>query len=207
MSTTIDSTALILPDNSIPGRTLLNAAEILRSQMAQVAYHETPILLTQLRTWDALQTNLPGTATADDLAIITGTAGTDAPEIQAGDVKTLTGSRKAGFLLEIPDNWEDGQSLEVRINAGMETTVADGSCTVDLQAWAYNDPTTDVVSTAAQSINSLTPADKDFALTVTGLDPSEWLYCVITIAYVDTATGTAVTPTIYNIARRCDTRG
>lgn len=208
MSVTIAGNGLTIPDASIPGRTLTADAEIARSQMAQVAYHETPIRFTDLRTWDAFATLLPGTAATDDLALITGTPGTDALEVQAGDVKAAgSSSRKAGFQLVVPDNWEDGQSLEVRINAGMETTVADNSCTVDLEAWLPSAPTTDLVATAAQDMNSLTAADFDFALTITTIDPSDILLCVVTIAYNDAATGTAVTPVIYSIARRCDTRG
>ena len=48
-----------------------------------------PVTLTDLRIWDAIQTNLTGTANTDDLAIVGTTFGTTAPVINAGDCKAL----------------------------------------------------------------------------------------------------------------------
>jgi hypothetical protein len=210
MTTDISSVTLRLPDNSIAGRALLNNAEILRSQMKQVSYDTTPIPLSHMRTWDSMATNLPATAATDDLGFVTGTPGADSPMLSADDVKTTSSARKAAFELEVPGNWEDGESLAVRMRAAMETTIADGSCTIDLEAW-LGDGTgaagSDLVSTAAQDMNSVTPANFDFELTTSGVTAGDLITCVITITYADTATVTAVTPVIYSVSRRADTQG
>ncbi len=44
-----------------------------RDNLTTESLVEYPVLLTQMRVWDALQTNLPGTSSADDMALITGT--------------------------------------------------------------------------------------------------------------------------------------
>lgn len=196
--------------NQIPASILKNAAEILRTQMAQVAFAETPIRLSELKVWNAMATNLPAAAADDDLGLTTGTPGTNSLQVDAGDVKTLNSSRKAAFELIVPDNYDDGQSFELRLRAAMETNVADTSCTIDVEAWKPNGSGgvgSDLVITSAQDMNSLTPADFDFAIDASNLDPGDKLEVVVTIAYNDSATGTAVTPVIYDITRRCDVRG
>lgn len=55
-------------------------SSFLQEDLAVYAYN-----LTQLRVHDALQTDLPGTASSDDLALIGGTFGTGSPTIQAND--------------------------------------------------------------------------------------------------------------------------
>jgi hypothetical protein len=92
----------------------------------------------------------------------------------------------------------------------METNPSDGTATVDLQAWKPDGAGavgSDLCTTAAQSINSLTAADKDFTIDASGIDPGDKLLCVLSLAVVDGATATAVTPAVYAITRRCDTRG
>lgn len=185
-------------------------AEIALSKLAQKVLNPEPVLLTSCRVWDAQHSMVVGTAAADDLALITGTPGTDTPMLSAGDVKATSSARKVAFELPVPGNYEDGQTFQVSIRAAMETTVADGSCTVDLQAWLDDGSGAagnDLVTTDAQSMNSLTPADYDFAIDATAIDPGDKLNCVLTITYVDSATATAVTPVVYSITRQCDTRG
>lgn len=209
--TTLSVTRLDIEDNSIPGRALAAALELAPTQLAQRTFMTTPVPFTSCRVWDAMASMVVGTAAADDLALITGTPGTNAPKLSAGDLKAAGAtSRKVAFELEVPANYDDGETFQVRIRAGMETTIADTSCTVDLQVWKpAGDGTVgaDLCATAAQSINSLTEADFDFEITASGLDPGDKLICVVTIACNDAATVAAVTPAIYSILRRCDTRG
>lgn len=209
MATFSNATISIATPN-IANADISSNAEIAVSKLAQQVLQPEPLPLTSCRVWDAMHTMVVGTAAADDLAIITGTPGTDSPMLSAGDVKATSSARKVAFELAVPGNYEDGQTFQVRLRAAVETTIADGSCTIDLQAWKGDGAGaagTDHVTTAAQSMNSLTPADYDFTIDATSIDPGDKLTCVVTITYVDTATATAVTPVIYSIDRLCDTRG
>lgn len=209
--TTITVTRMDIADNGIPANALATNLNLAVTQLAQRTFMAYPVPFTSCRVWDAMHTMVVGTAATDDLALITGTPGTDAPKLSAGDLKAAGAtSRKVAFELDVPANYDDGETFQVRIRAGMETTIADGSCTVDLQVWKPAGDGlvgSDLCATAAQSINSLAEADKDFEITASSLDPGDKLICVVTIACTDTATATAVTPVIYSILRRCDTRG
>lgn len=164
------------------------------------------------RVWDALQTNLPGTAATDDLALHTGTWGTDAPYITSDDVKNTTTTRRAACIKALPSNYADAQGVKILAWAGMQTTVASSSCTVDFEVWRidHEDGTlgsADLVSTAAQTINSLTEDDVTFDLTTTTLSAGDLLYIRMTIACTDSATVTAVIPSIWTVQILADTRG
>lgn len=207
---TFQNVVIVVPSLGLTDSDISATAAISVSKLAQRVLLPEPIPLTSCRVWDAMQTMVVGTAAADDLALVTGTPGTDAPMLSAGDVKATSSSRKVAFELAVPGNYEDGQTFQVRLRAAIETTIADGSCTVDIQAYlpaGDGSVGSNLVTTAAQSINSLTPADYDFAIDASGIDPGDKLICVVTIAYVDAATATAVTPVIYSIDRLCDTRG
>ena len=92
-----------------------------------------PVRLTGLRVWDAFHTNLPGTAATDDLALIGGTFGTSPPVVSAGDCKALGAtSRYARFMVELPECYEAGETVTLSLSAGVVTTVASVSCTVDV---------------------------------------------------------------------------
>lgn len=202
---------LQLPDGQAPGSFLSANAAIEPTQLAQRPLQAFPVPLTSARVWDAMHTNLPGTPAADDLGLITGTPGTDAPMISTGDVKALGAtSRKLAFELPIPANYEDGQTIQVVVRSAMETTISDGTATIDLEAWKPDGAGavgSDLVTTAALTTNSLTPSDKTFTLDASALTKGEKLICVLTMAVNDAATGTAVTGAVYSIDLKCDTRG
>ena len=208
--TSIPGSVFTIPDGSLPGRALANNLELAPTQLAQRTFMATAIPFTSCRVWDAMHTMVVGTAAADDIALITGTPGTNAIKLSGGDLKATTTTRKVAFELEVPANYDDGATFQVRIRAGMETTVSDTTATVDLQAWKPDGAGavgSDLCTTAAQSINSLTAADKDLTIDASGIDPGDKLLCVLSLAVVDGATATAVTPAVYAITRRCDTRG
>lgn len=174
----------------------------------QNAVYSVP--LTEFRTWDALATNLPAAAANDDLGLVTGTLGTHGPNITAGDVKATSSTRYARCQVPLPVEYKAGGSVIVRCKAGMQTTVADGSCTVDFQVYRVVRDTTvgsDICATAATSINSTSFADKEFTITPTTLSPGDLLDIRMAIIYVDTATATAVTPTVAAVEVLCDIRG
>lgn len=170
-----------------------------------------PIMLTDLRVWDAFATNLPGTAATDDLALIGGTFATAPPTISAGDLKNAGATtRYARFQMQLPECYDSGETVTLSIYAGMATTVASASCTVDVQCYKLDKLTgigADLCATAATTINSLVLAAKAFTITPSGLVAGDVFDVRIAIACDDTGTGTAVTPTIAAIDLVCDIKG
>lgn len=180
-------------------------------QIAQRDNQECAIDLVGARVWDAFQTNLPGTPAADDLGLIGGTFGTNAPSIQAGDLKAAGATtRYARFQVNLPPEYVAGQTVTLRFAAGMITTIADTSATLDVECHLSDEDNTvsaDLCATGAQSINSTGFADKDFAITPATLSPGDVLDVRIAIAVNDAATGTAVIGCVAAMKRVCDTRG
>ncbi len=171
-----------------------------------------PIPLTDFRVWDALQTLLPGTPSADDLGLVGGTFGTATPSIRSEDLKTLGATNKrARFLVQLPWEYVAGESITLRFMAGMITTVAGTSATLDCEAYKLQDDPddaigSDLVSTAAQSMNSLTFANLDFVITPTTLSPGDILDVRITAAVNDGASVTAVIAAITSAKLLADVR-
>jgi hypothetical protein len=208
--TTIPDITMVLPPEVITNYTIAGNADIATTKLAQRVLAESVIPLTQARVWDAVQTNLPATPASDDLGIVTGTWGTNPVRITAGDVKALGSTTRRLYLaIPIPSNYEDGQTIQLRIRAKMETTVADNSCTIDAEAYVGSDGAlgSDLVTTTAASMNSLSAANYDFTINATGVDPGDLVEVRLSIASNDAATATAVTPAIYSVSLLCDTRG
>ena len=208
--TTVPDVTMILPPEVITNYTIAGNADIATTKLAQRVLAESIVPLTQARTWDAVATNLPAAASSDDLGLVSGTWGTNPARITAGDVKALGATtRRLYVAIPIPANYEDGQTIQLQVRAKMETTVADVSCTIDAEAYVGADGAvgSDLVTTAAQSMNSLSAANYDFTINATGVDPGDLLEVRLSIASNDAATATAVTPAIYSISLLCDTRG
>ena len=170
-----------------------------------------PVMLTDLRVWDAYQTNLPGTAATDDLALIGGTFATAPPTISAGDLKAAGATtRYARFQVQLPECYDPGQTVTLSLYSGMKTTVADVSCTVDVQCYKLDKISgigSDLCTTSATTMNSLVFAAKAFTITPSGLVAGDVFDVRIAIACNDAATATAVTPTIAAIDLLCDIKG
>ena len=196
--------SLTIPETGISAQT---RASILKQDALAIF----PVNMMDLRVWDAIQTNLPGTAAADDLALIGTTFGSTAPKVTAGDCKTLGATtRYARFMVELPECYEAGETVTISLSAGMATTVAGTSCTVDVECYEIDKIggiSADLCTTSAQSINSLTFASKAFTITPSALSAGDVLDVRITIACNDGASGTAVTPTIAGIDLLCDIKG
>jgi hypothetical protein len=169
-----------------------------------------PIPWANLRVWDAYGTNLPATAATDDLGLIGGTFATAPPMVQSGDCKAASTTRYARTQVIVPECYVAQETLSIVISAGMKTTVSDTSCTVDVECYRtdkISGISADLCATAAQSINSLTFASKTFAITSSTISAGDVLDVRITIACVDGATATAVTPTIAGLDLACDIKG
>lgn len=205
----------ITGDQQVTGTLTANTlkGDLDRDQIVQRTLVKFPISFLDLRVHDALQTVLPGTAAADDLALIGGTFGTDQPQIETDDQKAngTPTSLRARTIVRLPAEYDDAETLQIRVRAGMETTISDTTATVDIEAWKIDEDGTvgasDLCATAAQSINNLTAADKDFTITATGLAPGDQLDVRITITIEDGATGTEVKGVINALHLLCDIRG
>jgi hypothetical protein len=90
-----------------------------------------------------------------------------------------------------------GETVTLRFKAGMITTVANTTATLDCEAFKLQeDPDdaigSDLVTTAATTMNSLVFANIDFVITPTSLAPGDILDVRITTAVNDGASATAV---------------
>jgi len=145
-----------------------------------------PVPLEKLRIWDAYQT-LITTAANDDLGITAGTFGTGCPYVHAGDMNAAGSvTRYARTMFQLPAEYVDYSTVTFNISGGMLTSVASVAATVDVEVYKVNRDTlktgSDLVATAATSINSTTFADKGFTLTSTGLLRGDILDVRFTIA-------------------------
>lgn len=157
--------------------------------------------LQDFRVWDAYQTPL-GTAANDDLGITAGAFGTGCPYLTGGDQKNNLGTvpRYGRTQFTLPREYLAGGSITIRLAAGMLTTVASAAAIVDVQTFLCARTTlasgSDLVTTAAQSCNSLTFAEFSFTLTQTSRAPGDVLDIMINTSVNDTGTGTVVTAAI-----------
>lgn len=199
----------IIQGNLTVTGTLLPALARIKLATDQSAAHLIP--WEAWRVWDAFQTNLPGTAATDDLALIGGTFGTNAPSIQAGDLKAAgSTTRRARCVVWVPPNFVTGGTFKIRAHAGMKTTAADTTCTIDFEAYrsSLEDGVgSDLVGTTATSINSTSEADIDFTVDSTTLLPGDYLDIRMTIICNDGATVTAVIPFVGSVEILMDIQG
>lgn len=199
------------PSGSVTNASMAPSAAIARSKLGQDTLQPFPVNLTDFRVWDAFHTNLPGTPANDDLGLVGGTFATASPSLETEDLKAAGATNKyARCIVRIPAEYDDGQSIQIRARAGMFTTIADTSATVDFEIYKMDEDAgigSDLVTTAAQSINSLTDANFDFTITESGLISGNLLDVRITVAVNDGATGSAVQARVGAVKLLCDVRG
>ena len=171
-----------------------------------------PIRLTDFRVWDNMAALLPTAGATDDLGIIEGTFATATPSLQTEDLKAAGATNNyARVLVHLPWEYVAAQTVTLRFMAGMITTVSDTTATLDCQAFALQDDPddaigSDLVTTAATTMNSATFANIDFTVTPTSLSPGDILDVRIATAVSDGATGTAVIAGITSAKLLCDCR-
>lgn len=211
--TQIPNCTILLPAGSLTDQTIAPTAQLDPLKLRQRVLQRFPVGWDTFRVWDAWHSNPVATAATDDLALISGamTASGSAGRISAGDCRNLGATtRRVAFFFPVPANYDDGETIQFRVRAAMETTVASASCTVDLEAFVRGvgaNVGADLVTTAAQNMNSLSVTDYDFQLDAALIDPGMLLLVRLTIVCNDVATGTAVTPVVYGIDLFADTRG
>lgn len=133
----------------------------------------------------------------DDLRLVGGTFATGVPSIQTGDLKNAGATtRYARVQVQLPPEYVAGETVSIKVNAGMVTTVASASATIDFEVYKSDRGIlisgSDLCATAAQSINSTTFADLTFNITATSLSPGDILDIKMAIAVNDSATVTSV---------------
>ncbi|MBU1067246.1 hypothetical protein KKE60_05635 [Patescibacteria group bacterium] len=175
-------------------------------EVSSAATAEYKLSLTSAKVWDAMATDLPAAAANDDMGLITGTPGTDAPTLQGVDFGGAATDEKCAFEFVLPPEYRAGSAITLRCKAGMLTTVADENTTaVSLDAEVWVDAGTglvgsDICATAAQACNSLTMANLDFTITPTGLEPGNRLIINLTLAGDDAGNLGVMIPEIQNVA-------
>lgn len=197
-------------NGSIANAAISSGAAIDRSKLAQDADGVYIIPFTGMRVQDNLSTLLPAIASGSDLGLIDGTFGTDAAVLQTSDAKATTVTQYARFLFGLPVEYDDGASITVRVRAGMETTISDGTATVDVECFKQDRDGAvgaDLCATAAQSCNTLANSDLSFIITPTGVAAGEVLDIRLAVAITDAATATAVIGEITEAAMLLDVRG
>jgi hypothetical protein len=181
-----------------------------RAQLPQEAFQIYKQRLTDMRVHDAIATVLPAAAGADDMGLVTGTPGTDAPTLQGVDFGGTTSDEKATFVWPVPVEYDDGQSISVSVRAGILTTVADASLTIDVECWKADGDGlvgSDICATAAQSCNSLTIAAKTFVVTPTGVVSGDLLVFRLTFAGTDSGDAGVMIPVVTSVAVLADIKG
>ena len=182
----------------------------LRSSFTAETGHYT-IPWTEFRVHDAFQTNLPGTPLTEDLGLVGGTFGTDSPSIQTEDLKAAGATNNyARFTFQLPVEYVSAGLVTVRCHAGMLTTTADNTATLDVECYKSDKEAgigSDLCTTAALTINSLTLGTKDFTIDPTGLAAGDTLDIRLTTAVNDAANATVVKAIIGQVAVRCDIKG
>jgi len=129
------------------------------------------------RTWDAVITNLPSTASNDDMGLVTGTFLTDAPTLNATEATPTNGIYKAAFEYVVPQEYKAGTNLTLDI-AVTETAAGD---TVTLDAEVANltdDAAADICATDAQ--DAVGGGTESFTITGTDVEPGDVLFIVLT---------------------------
>lgn len=143
-----------------------------------------------------------------------GTHGTNAPSLRTPD-SGGNGAATAYYArgeIQLPAEYVAGQSIEIRVHAGMLTTVADQSCTVDIEVYKSDEDGTstgDLCADAAVSdnMNSAVFADIDFTITPGTLSPGDILDVRLTVTIDDDGdAGAGITGVIGSVQLLCDVR-
>lgn len=197
---------------SITNDEISASADIARSKLDQDAAQEYVIPWSIFRVHDAIETLPPQPAANDDLGWpATQTMGTVTPYLETADKKAAGATTiYTRCQYPLPPEYDAGETITLRLRGGMKTTVADTTATIDAEVYKSDEDGgagSDICATAAQSINNLTAADKDFTITPTGVIAGDVLDIRVAIAINDAETGTAVIGRLNKASLLLDIRG
>ncbi len=183
-------------------------------QIAQRTLQEYVIDLTQCRVHDDFGVILPNAGLTDDLGLVGGSFGTNAPSLQTEDLKAAGATlNRAAFTFALPPEYVAGETVLVRFRVGMITNVADVDATLDIECYSNDEDNTvsaDLAAAAvADNMNTLIASvvTIDFTITNAALSPGTVLNVRVSTSVNDGATGTAVIGCITKISVLCDTQG
>lgn len=210
--TALHSGTMNLKGTAATNQTLTNSATSTDLDIASGTCIGVDFTGTLTSATGCITVTLSPAASPDDLRLVGGTFATGVPSIQTPDLHSAGAStRYCRFQFRLPPEYQAGEEVVVRLYSGMVTHVADTTATVDVEAYLSNDDTlktgSDLCSTAAQSINSLTFADINFTITPTSLAAGDVLDIRITIAVNDGANSSAVIGCIGKASMRLGIRG
>lgn len=147
-----------------------------------------PLDFERFRVWDAYQTILPSVGAADDIGLTAAAFGTGCPYLKSRDLNAAGAitTEYARISFTLPPEYIAAAAVELRLAAGMLTSVASVTATVDAEVYLSGRTTlisgTDLCATVAQSCNSLTFAELLFTITATTLSPGSVLDIRLAIA-------------------------
>ncbi len=183
------------------------AVGVSRASIEQENLAEYAIPFDTLVKWDDWTANLPGAAGTDDLGVIEGTIGTDAPQIEGLDSGGTTVLGYMRFQFPVPVEYVNGQTINVEVRALMKV-VSDDVAAVDLVCYRQAAKTVDINPTAAISINSATAANKTFVLTPTNVVSGDLLDIRISLGATDAGNAADfITPVIEHVKMLLDIKG
>lgn len=152
-------------------------------------------------------------ATEEHLQLVKGTFGTNAPSLQTPDFggNAAADTYYARGEVELPSTYVAGESVKIRVHAGMPTAVADQECTVDIEVYKSDEDATstgDLCATAASTnnMNSLTFADIDFTVTASSLNPGDILDVRIKVTADDDGDAGVMKGCIGSVQLLCNVR-
>jgi len=164
-------------------------------------------------TYTAGQFLLELWGTPSSLEYIAGTHATGAPSLQTPDFGGNAAATAYYARAEIPLPWEyeAGETVKIRVHAGMLEQVADQSATVDMTVYKSDEDSTstgDLCATAATSdnMNSETFADIDFTITPTTLSPGDLLDVLLSVTVDDDGDADEMRGCIGSVQLLCDVR-
>lgn len=179
---------MAIVDGSVVSADLATAADLARSKLAQDALAVYRIPLDQFRVFDAMQTNLPGTAATDDMAIIGGTHGT-APPLLEGVLAagSATETQKSRVTVKLPAEYDDGQTITLRVRCRTSAGQGEGVKTIDAEVVSNAEDGTvsgEINTTSAITVDD-TFTDRDFTITPTSLTSGDELDILLTSVIQD----------------------
>lgn len=199
-----------ITNGTIRNEEINSNANISYSKLAQRTLQKYAVPLTTGRVWNAVTSFLPSTSSSDDLGLYGGTWATNSAAIKTYDVKTVGATNLYAFFeVTLPPEYEAGETVQLRAHCDM-SAVADTTCTLDMVCYRSDQNAgigSDLVTTSATDINTLTEDDYDFALDASTLTPGDTLNLRLNVAPNDAAGASPVIVTIGALWLMCDTRG
>lgn len=170
-------------DGQITNAEIDAAAAIVRSKLAQEALESYPIPLAEFRAADGAALGIADVNDAGDhyLAYSTNTW-----KLMGNSPDSDTQTDVSLIQFALPPEYDDGQTITVRINA--EYTADGDTKSLDLEVYKANKTDasvgSDICATAVQTLTA-TDAAYDFTVTPTGLTGGDLLNIKITTAFQD----------------------